>query len=85
MATMTGLVQRLVVSADGSAEARMGPSPTDTRTMTVTVLDADTAASVAAKAGLLDQLSTALTAHTEVVVTDANDDGVVTAVTPGPA
>jgi phage protein D len=85
MAITTGLVLWLKISADGSAEVRIGPSPARKKTLTVQMADADGAAAIAQKAGMLAALAQAFVAHDEVVATDAANDDVITAVASGPA
>lgn len=81
MAITTGLVLSLKISADGSAEVRIGPSPARKKTLTLKMVDGDGAA-IAQKAALLAALAQAFVVHDEVVVTDAADDGVITAAAP---
>ena len=81
MATTSGLVFRLTISADGSAEVEIGQSPARARTLSLVILDTDSASTIAAKRGMLDVLSTALLTHGEVVALAGDPGGVLTAVT----
>jgi hypothetical protein len=79
MATTTGLVCRLTISADGSAEVEVGQSPARASTLSLVIQDTDSPSTITAKRGMLDVLSTALLAHTEVVAQDSG--GELTSVT----
>jgi hypothetical protein len=79
MATTTGLVLRLTISADGSVALEIGQSPARASALSLVILDTDDSSTIAAKLGMVDVLSTTLLANGEVTATDANQDGVLTA------
>ncbi len=82
MATTGGLVHRLSLSTDGSVGVDIGHSLARARRLSLRLLDTDAPAELAAKRALIAALAAALLARSEIVATDAGDDGVLTGVGP---